>query len=71
MVQNEILTVQEVATYFRVSRVTVWRWCQRGIIPAFQIGRSWRIRRVDLLNLDQYSANGNGRIESNGAAPTS
>jgi excisionase family DNA binding protein len=47
---NELLTVQEVAVYLRVSRVTVWRWCQQGILPAFRIGRNWRIRR-DVLRV--------------------
>lgn len=49
--ENEILTVNEVAIYLRVSRVTVWRWCQHGIIPASRFGRNWRIRRADLLLL--------------------
>jgi PTS system nitrogen regulatory IIA component len=50
--QNELLTVQEVADYLRVSRVTAWRWCQQGTIPAFRIGRNWRIRRDKLLELE-------------------
>lgn len=53
--QNELLTVKEVASYLRVSRVTAWRWCQKGIIPAFRIGRSWRIPRDELLKLHQNS----------------
>lgn len=52
----ELLTVMEVATYFRVSRVTVWRWCQQGIIPAFRIGRTWRIPRDDLLSSQKTNA---------------
>lgn len=51
MRDNELLTVKEVAAYLRVSRVTVWRWCQQGIIPASRLGRNWRIRRDDLLGL--------------------
>ena len=51
MQENELLTVKKVATYLRVSRVTVWRWCQRGIIPGYRLGRNWRIRRDDLLAL--------------------
>jgi excisionase family DNA binding protein len=51
--QNELLTVREVAAYLRISRVTAWRWCQQGVIPAFRIGRSWRIRRDDLLELEK------------------
>ena len=49
--QNELLTVKEVAAYLRVSRVTVWRWCQHGTIPAARVGRNWRIHRDDLLHL--------------------
>ncbi len=50
ILENELLTVREVAAYLRVSRVTVWRWCQEGTIPAFRIGRNWRIHRDDLLH---------------------
>jgi len=44
----DILTVSEVATYLRVSETPVWRWCVSGRLPAFRIGRSWRIRRAEL-----------------------
>ena len=49
--QNEVLTIKEVASYLRVSSVTVWRWCQKGVIPATRVGRNWRIRREDVLQL--------------------
>lgn len=49
--ENELLTVAEVADYLRVSRVTVWRWCQQEVIPASQVGRIWRIHRDDLLQI--------------------
>jgi len=42
---DEILTVSEVADFLKVSRTTVWRWCNQGNLPAFKIGRNWRIRR--------------------------
>ena len=50
---KELLTVKEAADYLRVSRVTTWRWCQQGVLPAFRIGRSWRIRRETLLRLEE------------------
>ena len=53
--QNEMLTVVEVATYLRISRVTVWRWCKQGLIPAIRVGRGWRIHRDDLLHLSKPS----------------
>jgi excisionase family DNA binding protein len=53
--QKELLTVKEVAAYLRVSRVTIWRWCQQGTIPASQIGRNWRIDQADLSHLLENS----------------
>lgn len=49
--KKEILTVKEVADYLRVSRVTVWRWCHEGKLPASRIGRNWRIRRDVVVRL--------------------
>jgi excisionase family DNA binding protein len=43
----DILTADEVAAYLRVSRTTVCRWCSDGKLPAFRIGRGWRITRDD------------------------
>lgn len=47
----QVLTVAEVATYLRVSQTTIWRWCGSGKLPAFRLGRSWRVRRTDLERL--------------------
>lgn len=47
--EHDVLTVNEVADYMRVSRVTAWRWCKDGVIPAFRIGGRWRIHKVDLF----------------------
>ena len=57
--QDELLTVKEVAAYLRVSRVTAWRWCQEGLIPAFRIGRNWRIPSDALLELKDSCASNN------------
>lgn len=45
---SEILTVDEVAVYLRVSRATVCRWCGTGKLPAFKIGKGWRVERSEL-----------------------
>jgi excisionase family DNA binding protein len=55
---DEILTVQEVADYLKVSRTTVWRWCSTGKLPAFKIGRGWRVRWADVQ--DAIRQNGGG-----------
>lgn len=47
-VMDEILTVREVADYLKLSRTTVWRWCNTGKLPAFKVGRGWRIHRSEI-----------------------
>jgi PTS system nitrogen regulatory IIA component len=41
----EILTIEEVARYLRVSDRTVYEWAQRGEIPAGKIGTVWRFQK--------------------------
>jgi len=43
-----MLTVDEIAEYLRVSRATICRWCGTGKLPAFKIGKSWRVQKKDL-----------------------
>ena len=40
---EQLLTVAEAAAYLRVSRATLWRWCQEGRVPGFKIDHEWRI----------------------------
>jgi len=46
--EDEILTLDEVATYLKAGKRTVYRLAQKGEIPAFKFGGSWRFRRSDL-----------------------
>jgi excisionase family DNA binding protein len=48
---DKILTVPEIAEYLRVSRTTVWRWCNEGKLPAFKVGRHWRVHRSEFEKL--------------------
>ena len=41
---DEILTIEEVAKYLRVSDRTVYDWAQKGEIPAGKIGTVWRFK---------------------------
>ena len=46
--QQVFLTPQEVSNLLRVSVYTVRRWIKKEKLPAYKIGRLWRIKRVDL-----------------------
>lgn len=48
-IKNDILTIEEVAEYLRVSVRTVYDWAQKGEIPCGRLGSSWRFRREDIL----------------------
>lgn len=45
---NEILTIEEVAKYLRVSERTVYEWVQKGEIPCGKIGSNWRFKKSEL-----------------------
>jgi PTS system nitrogen regulatory IIA component len=44
-VADDILTIEEVAKYLRVSERTVYDWAQKGEIPAGKIGTVWRFKK--------------------------
>jgi len=46
--QQSFLTPQEVSGLLRVSVYTVRRWIKDGDLPAYKIGRGWRIREPDI-----------------------
>lgn len=47
---EEILTIEEVAKYLRVSDRTVYDWAQKGEIPAGKIGTVWRFKKTEIEN---------------------
>lgn len=47
---NEFLTPQEVMEILAIGRNTFYRLVNSGELPAFRIGKLWRVRREDLRN---------------------
>jgi excisionase family DNA binding protein len=45
---GDILTLGEVAAYFKAGKRTVYRLAAEGKLPAFKLGDTWRFRRSDL-----------------------
>jgi len=43
--ENEILTIEDVASYLRLTPQTIYRWAQEKRIPAVKLGKEWRFRR--------------------------
>jgi excisionase family DNA binding protein len=54
-----LLTVAEVATVIRVSRMTVYRLIRRGQLKAIRVGRNYRVREDDLQRyLESHAVTG-------------
>jgi excisionase family DNA binding protein len=54
-INDDVLTLAEVAAYLRVCRSTIYRLLKAGKIPAFKIGSDWRFNRehIDEWRLKQ------------------
>lgn len=80
-VQPLMLTAAQVAESLAVSERTVARLCAKGDLPAYRVGRQWRIDRQDFLRWLREgksgkwrrftSVEGRGGSASNGAAKKS
>ena len=42
---SDMLTISEVAKYLKLHELTVRRLAREGELPAFKVGRQWRIKR--------------------------
>jgi excisionase family DNA binding protein len=55
---DEFLTVAEVAELLRLNQQTVRNWIDQGSLPAVRVGRRVRIRRSDLERVLAEGATG-------------
>ena len=42
---------EKLAKFFGVTKKTIWGWCKKGKLPAFKIGKEWKVRIVDLQRM--------------------
>ncbi|MBT2970516.1 MAG: helix-turn-helix domain-containing protein [Candidatus Thiodiazotropha sp. (ex Ctena orbiculata)] len=47
---DEILTLKEVAEYLKLAEKTAYRLAAEGKLPGFKVGGSWRFKREDIEN---------------------
>lgn len=45
MIDNEIMTLEEVAAYLRLKPQTIYTWAQEKKIPAAKLGKEWRFKK--------------------------
>jgi len=47
-VQSDILTIDELAQYLKVSKSTLYKLAQDGRVPGQKVGRHWRFRKATI-----------------------
>ncbi len=45
---NEILTIKEVANYLKVNERTIYRMVNNNELPAFKVRDAWRFKKEDI-----------------------
>src|ERR671910_247752 len=65
--QKDLLSAEDVARYFGVGQMTVYRWCKEGRLQCIKLSKQWRIRREaleDFLSQHERSTTLVGRLSS-------
>jgi excisionase family DNA binding protein len=45
MTDSEIMTLEEVAEYLKLTPQTIYTWAQEKRIPAAKLGKEWRFKK--------------------------
>lgn len=48
---DTLYSAEKVARFFGVAKKTAWEWCKSGKLPAFKIGKEWKVRVSDLQRI--------------------
>jgi len=55
---SEVMTISQVAEYLKISEITTYKLVQEGKIPAFKVGRHWRVMKEDLRDFIEKQKRG-------------
>lgn len=48
MSREEVMTVNDLAEYLKLKKVTVYKYAQSGKLPGFKVGASWRFKKATI-----------------------
>ena len=43
--KDKFFTIQEIADFLRVNKITIYRMAKKRAIPALKVGRQWRFEK--------------------------
>ena len=59
---SQIMTVEEVAEFLKLSKITIYKLVKKGQLPGFRVGNSWRFRKdkiLEIISKQMLGADGN------------
>ena len=45
-IEDQVLTIDELAEYLKIKKSTLYRLAQQGRVPGRKVGRHWRFHRA-------------------------
>ena len=45
-IQTDVLTIEELSQYLKISKSTLYKLVREGKIPSQKVGRHWRFRKT-------------------------
>jgi excisionase family DNA binding protein len=48
MTKPSLMTVDELAKYLRMKKVTIYKHAQEGKVPGFKVGSTWRFKKTSI-----------------------
>lgn len=55
------LSVEEIAAHLGISKETVYRWLEKGRVPAHRVGKLWKFKTAEV---DEWVRSGGAQTES-------
>ena len=46
--RDGVLTIDDLASYLKVPKSTLYKLCQNGKVPGQKVGRHWRFRKATI-----------------------
>lgn len=66
--EDRWLSVEEIAEHLGVSKESIYRWLERGKIPAHRVGKQWRFQTEEV---NEWVRRGEASDETTFKKPTS
>lgn len=44
--ENEVLTIDELSSYLKIAKSTLYKLAQEGKLPGQKVGKHWRFRKA-------------------------